>query len=133
MSILILKRERWTLVGKSGCGKSTLADLLSRFYDVNEGGIFIDNTNIKDIAMADLKSLMGIVSQESILFNDTIYNNIRLGKIDATKDEIIAAAKVANAHKFILETENGYNTNIGDETKLSEWSKTKTKHCSSNA
>ena len=120
MSILILKRERWLFVGKSGCGKSTLADLLSRFYDVNEGGIFIDNTNIKDIAMADLKSLMGIVSQESILFNDTIYNNIRLGKIDATKDEIIAAAKVANAHKFILETENGYNTNIGDRgSKLS--------------
>ncbi|MAU36707.1 MAG: antibiotic ABC transporter ATP-binding protein [Flavobacteriales bacterium] len=116
----IKKGKMVALVGKSGCGKSTLADLLSRFYDVNEGGIFIDNTNIKDIAMADLKSLMGIVSQESILFNDTIYNNIRLGKIDATKDEIIAAAKVANAHKFILETENGYNTNIGDRgSKLS--------------
>ena len=116
----IKKGKMVALVGKSGCGKSTLADLLSRFYDVNEGGIFIDNTNIKEIAMADLKSLMGIVSQESILFNDTIYNNIRLGKIDATKDEIIAAAKVANAHKFILETENGYNTNIGDRgSKLS--------------
>ena len=93
----IKKGKMVVFVGKSGCGKSTLADLLSRFYDVNEGGIFIDNTNIKDIAMADLKSLMGIVSQESILFNDTIYNNIRLGKIEATKDEIIAAAKVANA------------------------------------
>ena len=116
----IKKGKMVALVGKSGCGKSTLADLLSRFYDVNEGGIFIDNTNIKEIAMADLKSLMGIVSQESILFNDTIYNNIKLGKIDATKDEIIAAAKVANAHKFILETENGYNTNIGDRgSKLS--------------
>jgi len=108
------------LVGKSGSGKSTLADLLARFYDVKIGEICIDSTNIKEIALTDLKGLMGIVSQQSILFNDTIYNNIRLGKIDANKDEIITAAKVANAHDFILETENGYKTNIGDQgNKLS--------------
>ena len=108
------------LVGHSGGGKSTLADLLARFYDIQSGEILIDNNNIKEIALADLRSLMGIVSQESILFNDTIYNNIRLGKIDAPEEEVIAAAKVANAHHFILETENGYQTNIGDRgNKLS--------------
>jgi subfamily B ATP-binding cassette protein MsbA len=114
------KGKMVALVGQSGGGKSTLADLLVRFYDIENGDILIDNTNIKEIALTDLRNLMGIVSQESILFNDTIYNNIRLGKIDATKDEIIAAAKVANAHNFILETENGYQTNIGDRgNKLS--------------
>ena len=120
ISFSIKKGKMVALVGESGGGKSTLADLLARFYDVEEGEILIDNTNIKEISIADLKSLMGIVSQESILFNDTIYNNIRLGKINATEDEIIAAAKIANAHNFILETENGYNTNIGDRgNKLS--------------
>ena len=114
------KGKMVALVGQSGGGKSTLADLLARFYDIQSGEILIDNNNIKEIALADLRSLMGIVSQESILFNDTIYNNIRLGKIDATEDEVIAAAKVANAHHFILETENGYQTNIGDRgNKLS--------------
>ena len=114
------KGKMVALVGQSGGGKSTLADLLARFYDIQSGEILIDNNNIKEIALADLRSLMGIVSQESILFNDTIYNNIRLGKIDATEEEVIAAAKVANAHHFILETENGYQTNIGDRgNKLS--------------
>ena len=114
------KGKMVALVGQSGGGKSTLADLLARFYDIESGEILIDNNNIKEIALADLRSLMGIVSQESILFNDTIYNNIRLGKIDATEDEVIAAAEVANAHHFILETENGYQTNIGDRgNKLS--------------
>tara|TARA_B100001142_G_scaffold85490_2_gene86876 strand:+ start:5579 stop:7333 length:1755 start_codon:yes stop_codon:yes gene_type:complete len=108
------------LVGQSGSGKSTIADLLARFYDINNGAILIDNNNIKEIALADLRSLMGIVSQESILFNDTIFNNIRLGKLKATEQEVIAAAKVANAHDFILETECGYQTNIGDRgNKLS--------------
>ena len=108
------------LVGQSGSGKSTLADLIARFYDIENGEILIDNNNIKEIALADLRSLMGIVSQESILFNDTILNNIRLGKLDATEQEVMEAAKVANAHDFILETENGYNTNIGDRgNKLS--------------
>ncbi len=114
------KGKMVALVGQSGGGKSTLADLLARFYDIQSGEILIDNNNIKEIALADLRGLMGIVSQESILFNDTIYNNIRLGKIDATEEEVIAAAKVANAHHFILETENGYQTNIGDRgNKLS--------------
>ena len=114
------KGKMVALVGQSGGGKSTLADLLARFYDIQSGEILIDNNNIKEIALADLRGLMGIVSQESILFNDTIYNNIRLGKIDATEDEVIAAAEVANAHHFILETENGYQTNIGDRgNKLS--------------
>jgi subfamily B ATP-binding cassette protein MsbA len=108
------------LVGQSGSGKSTLADLLARFYDLEKGKILIDNHEIKSIALTDLRRLMGIVSQESILFNDTIYNNIRLGKLDASKDEIINAAKVANAHQFILDSKNGYQTNIGDRgNKLS--------------
>ena len=116
----IEKGKMIALVGQSGSGKSTLADLLARFYDLEKGKILIDNHEIKSIALTDLRSLMGIVSQESILFNDTIYNNIRLGKLDASKDEIIHAAKVANAHQFILETKNGYQTNIGDRgNKLS--------------
>jgi ABC-type multidrug transport system fused ATPase/permease subunit len=114
------KGKMVALVGQSGSGKSTLADLLARFYDIKTGEILIDNINIKDIKLADLRGLTGIVSQESILFNDSIYNNIRLGKLDATEQEIISAAKVANAHDFILDTENGYDTNIGDRgNKLS--------------
>ena len=114
------KGKMVAIVGVSGSGKSTLADLLARFYEIDNGEILIDNNNIKEIAIADLRNLMGIVSQESILFNDTIYNNIRLGKLDATDNEIIAASEIANAHSFILETENGYQTNIGDRgNKLS--------------
>jgi subfamily B ATP-binding cassette protein MsbA len=116
----IKKGKMIALVGQSGSGKSTLADLLARFYDVKVGGVYIDNHNIKDIAISDLRSLLGIVSQESILFNDSIYNNILLGKLDATEEEIIAAAKIANAHNFIVKTENSYQTNIGDKgNKLS--------------
>ena len=116
----ICKGKIIALVGQSGSGKSTIADLLGRFYDIKNGEILIDNNNIKEIAIADLRSLMGIVSQESILFNDTIFNNIRLGKLEATEQEVIAAAKVANAHDFILETEDGYQTSIGDRgNKLS--------------
>ena len=116
----IKKGEMIALVGKSGSGKSTLIDLLARFYDVNEGEISIDNNNIKDIALADLRNLIGIVNQEPILFNDSIYNNIKLGNLIATKEEIISAAKIANAHEFILDTENGYQTNIGEKgNKLS--------------
>ena len=108
------------LVGQSGSGKSTLADLLARFYDINKGEILIDNNNIKEIALNDLRSLMGIVSQDSILFNDTIFNNIRLGNVNASEHEVIEAAKIANAHEFIKATENGYSTNIGDSgNKLS--------------
>ena len=116
----ISKGQTIALVGQSGGGKSTLADLLARFYEIENGNILIDNNDIKEIALCDLRSLMGIVSQESILFNDTIYNNIRLGNINASKKEIIAAAKIANAHNFILATENAYQTNIGDRgNKLS--------------
>ena len=116
----IKKGEMIALVGKSGSGKSTLTDLLTRFYDVNKGEILIDNNNIKDIALVDLRNLIGIVNQESILFNDSIYNNIKLGNLVATKEEIISAAKIANAHEFILDTENGYQTNIGEKgNKLS--------------
>ena len=116
----ISKGKMVALVGQSGSGKSTLADLIARFYDIEDGEILIDNNNIKEIDLTDLRNLMGIVSQESILFNDTILNNIRLGKLDATVEEVIEAAKIANAHEFILETENGYSTNIGDKgNKLS--------------
>ena len=110
----IYKGQTIALVGQSGSGKSTLTDLLARFYNTNSGDIIIDNINQKDISLDHLRGLMGIVSQDSILFNDSIINNIRLGKINASKEEIITAAKVANAHKFILETPNGYDTNIGD-------------------
>jgi subfamily B ATP-binding cassette protein MsbA len=116
----ISKGKMIALVGQSGSGKSTLADLLARFYDINQGEILIDNNNIKEIALHDLRALMGIVSQESILFNDTIFNNIRLGNINASEQEVIEAAKIANAHEFIQETEKGYHTNIGDRgNKLS--------------
>jgi len=114
------KGKMIALVGQSGSGKSTLADLLARFYDIKQGEILIDNNNIKEIALHDLRALMGIVSQESILFNDTIFNNIRLGNTKASEQEVIEAAKIANAHDFIQETENGYHTNIGDRgNKLS--------------
>lgn len=102
------------LVGASGAGKSTMADLLPRFYEVEKGAILIDGINIKDYRLTDLRALMGIVSQEAILFNDSIYNNIVFGLKDVTEAEVIQAAKVANAHEFILATEEGYQTNIGD-------------------
>lgn len=108
------------LVGESGSGKSTLADLLPRFYEVEEGGIYFDNTNIKDTSLFDLRQQIGIVSQESILFNATIRENIAFGKPDATDEQIIQAAKIANAHKFIKDLESGYDTNIGERgNKLS--------------
>ena len=89
--------------------------MCARFYDINEGEICIDNTNIKDIKLSDLRQLMGVVSQESILFNDTIYNNILIGNPKASRKEIIEAAKIANAEEFILESELGYDTNIGEK------------------
>lgn len=120
INLKIEKGKMIALVGQSGSGKSTLVDLLPRFYDVIEGEIIIDGNNIQDIKIKDLRSLMGIVSQESILFNDTIFNNIAFGIENVTEEEIIAAAKVANAHEFILQTEHGYQTNIGDRgSKLS--------------
>ena len=110
----IKKGEKVALVGHSGGGKSTIADLLARFYDVVDGEINIDNINIKDLHIDNFRKLMSIVSQESILFNDSIYNNIKLGNLSASKEEIIQAAKAANAEEFILKCENGYDTNIGN-------------------
>ena len=116
----ITKGHTIALVGESGSGKSTLADLLPRFYDIKEGHIYIDNINIKNIKIKPLRNLMGIVNQESILFHDTVMNNIKLGNLTATEKEIIAAAKIANAHNFIMKMENQYQTNIGDRgNKLS--------------
>ena len=110
----INKGKKIALVGQSGGGKSTITDLLARFYDVNDGQITIDGINIKDLELDNLRSLMGIVSQESILFNDTIYNNIKIGNLESTEKDIINAAKAAYAHEFILNCEDGYNTNIGN-------------------
>ena len=120
INLTVKKGQSIALVGQSGSGKSTLVDLVPRFYDIQDGEISIDDNNIKNIKISDLRSLMGNVNQESILFNDTIFNNIAFGVESATKEEVIAAAKVANAHEFIMETENGYQTNIGDRgSKLS--------------
>ncbi len=120
IDLVIEKGKTVALVGSSGAGKSTLADLVPRFHDVTAGEVLIDGVNIKDYSLHSIRSLMSIVTQEPILFNDTIANNIRLGKEDAGQEEIIAAAKVANAHDFIMQKELGYQTNIGDRgTKLS--------------
>ncbi len=108
------------LVGESGSGKSTLADLLPRFYDVEEGEILFDNENIKNVSIKDLREHIGIVSQESILFNDSVKNNIAFGSPEATNAEIEQAARIANAHDFIMDLEDGYETNIGERgNKLS--------------
>lgn len=113
-SLTIPKGKMIALVGQSGSGKSTIANLLTRFYDVNSGAILLDNTNIKNIKKQSLRKLEGLVTQDSILFNDSVKNNITLGVEGKTDDEIIAAAKIANAHEFIKELPNGYETNIGD-------------------
>jgi subfamily B ATP-binding cassette protein MsbA len=102
------------LVGQSGAGKSTMADLLPRFYDVTDGQILIDGIDIRKIKLHDLNQLMGIVTQESILFNDTIFNNIAFGNKSASREAVIAAAKIANADEFIVKLADGYDTNIGD-------------------
>jgi len=102
------------LVGQSGSGKSTLVDLLPRFRDVDSGEILIDGVNIQNVSLSDLRNLMGNVNQEAILFNDTFFNNIAYGMEHVTREEVIEAAKIANAHEFIMETEKGYDTNIGD-------------------
>jgi len=120
IDLIIEKGKTIALVGSSGAGKSTLADLVPRFHDVTGGEVIIDDVNIKNYSLKSVRSLMSIVTQEPILFNDTIANNIRLGKETATEKEIIEAAKVANAHAFITQKEKGYDTNIGDRgSKLS--------------
>ncbi len=120
INLVIKKGKTVALVGSSGAGKSTLADLVPRFHDVSSGELLIDGINIRDYSLHSVRSLMSIVTQEAILFNDTIENNIRLGKSDASEQEIIDAAKVANAHDFIVYKEKEYQTNIGDRgSKLS--------------
>jgi subfamily B ATP-binding cassette protein MsbA len=120
VDLVIPKGMSMALVGASGAGKSTLVDLIPRFYDVNEGRITIDGIDVRQIAIKDLRVQIGIVSQEPILFNDTIYNNIVFGKEGVSREQVVEAAKVAHAHEFIEQLENGYDTNIGDRgVKLS--------------
>jgi subfamily B ATP-binding cassette protein MsbA len=120
IDLSIPKGRTVALVGSSGSGKSTLVDLVPRFHDAGTGEVLIDGVNIKDYSLASIRNQMGIVTQEAILFNDTIANNIALGMDHPTDEQIIRAAKIANAHNFILQKEDGYQTNIGDRgNKLS--------------
>lgn len=120
INLTIRKGSTVALVGSSGAGKSTLADLVPRFHDLTQGQLLIDGKDIRQYAIKDLRNLMGIVTQEPILFNDTIAANIALGKPDATAAEIEQAARIANAHEFIMRKENGYQTNVGERgSKLS--------------
>lgn len=114
IDLTVTKGETIALVGPSGGGKSTLADLLPRFHDVSEGSIRIDGNDLRDIDIKSLRNLMGIVTQQSILFNDTVHNNIAFGMENASREEVIQAAKVANAHEFIMQLPEQYDTNIGD-------------------
>jgi subfamily B ATP-binding cassette protein MsbA len=114
ISLTIEKGKTVALVGPSGGGKSTLMDLIPRFHDPKSGSIKIDGNNYEDLTVDSIRSQMGIVNQESFLFNDTIFNNIAFGKPEASEEEVINAAKIANAHEFILNTENGYQTSVGD-------------------
>ena len=114
INLTVEKGKTIAIVGQSGGGKSTLVDLIPRYYDVQEGEVLIDGVNVKDMAIHDLRQLIGNVNQEAILFNDSFRNNISFGVSDATQEQIEAAARIANAHDFIMETEHGYDTNIGD-------------------
>ncbi len=114
INLTVKKGHTVAIVGESGAGKSTLVDLIPRFYDVTEGSIKIDGIDVRNLTLHSLRSVMGNVNQEPILFNDTIFNNIAFGVEGATMDDVIAAAKIANAHDFIMEKEDGYYTNIGD-------------------
>ena len=120
INLEIPKGEVHAIMGPNGSGKSTFVDLLPRFYDVRQGEICVDGTDIRNFALYDLRELMGNVNQDPILFNDTIYNNIAFGVENTTQEAVENAAKIANAHEFILQTEHGYQTVIGDRgSKLS--------------
>ena len=114
INITVEKGKTIALVGQSGSGKSTLVDLVPRYHDIKEGEVLIDGENIKNVTISSLRSLIGNVNQEAILFNDTFYNNITFGVESATMEQVIEAAKIANAHDFIMESEHGYDTMIGD-------------------
>ncbi len=114
VSLEIEKGKTVAFVGKSGGGKSTLVDLLPRFWDVSGGGIFIDGFDLRDLKIKSLRNLIGNVNQEPILFNESFFNNIAFGMDNATTEEVVQAAKIANAHEFIMSYENGYDTHIGD-------------------
>lgn len=114
INLTVAKGKTVALVGQSGSGKSTMVDLVPRYHDVSEGELLIDGKNVKDVSISSLRSLIGNVNQEAILFNDTFYNNITFGVENATMEQVIEAAKIANAHEFIMETEKGYDTMIGD-------------------
>ncbi|MBQ4367919.1 MAG: ATP-binding cassette domain-containing protein, partial [Muribaculaceae bacterium] len=114
VTLNIARGQTVALVGQSGSGKTTMADLLPRFYDVQEGSVMIDGVDIRQYRVADLRALMGNVNQEAILFNDTFYNNITFGVEHATREEVEAAARIANAYDFIMASEEGFDTNIGD-------------------
>lgn len=114
INLVIEKGKTVALVGQSGSGKSTLVDLIPRYYDVQEGEVLIDGVNVRDLGIHDLRQLIGNVNQEAILFNDTFFNNISFGTDYATPEQVEQAARIANAHEFIMQSENGYNTSIGD-------------------
>jgi subfamily B ATP-binding cassette protein MsbA len=114
ISIEIEKGKTVAFVGRSGSGKTTLVDLLPRFYEVTGGSITIDGSDLRDLKLKDLRNLIGYVNQEPILFNDSFFNNIAFGMDDVTEEQVVNAAKIANAHEFIMATENGYQTTIGD-------------------
>ncbi|MEC5157570.1 ABC transporter ATP-binding protein [Chryseobacterium sp. MP_3.2] len=119
-NLIIPKGKTVALVGQSGSGKTTIANLLTRFYDVSEGEILVDRENIKNLKVTDYRNLLGMVTQESVLFNDSVFNNILMGKPEATENEVMEAAKIANAHQFIDQLPEKYYTNIGDDgNKLS--------------
>jgi subfamily B ATP-binding cassette protein MsbA len=114
INLEVPKGKTIALVGQSGSGKSTLVDLVPRYHDTDAGEILIDGKNVKEVSLRSLRSLIGNVNQEAILFNDTFYNNITFGVENATMEQVIEAAKIANAHDFIMETPDGYNTMVGD-------------------
>ena len=114
VNLTVHRGQTIALVGQSGSGKSTLVDLLPRYHDVTGGEICIDGVNVKSLALSDLRALIGNVNQEAILFNDTFYNNITFGVENATMEQVVEAAKIANAHDFIMESEHGYDTKVGD-------------------